>query len=354
LVEVSPHLARSLRYRYMRWSIPRWTEADGVYRPDQETARLLESQSLRRRSFSPTALQHFAACPYRFLLSAIHRLRPRDEMAALEQIDPLTRGSLFHDTQFRLFQSLKKDGLLPMSEANRQEVLDRADQVLEETAEQYREELAPAIPRVWAAEIEDVRTDLRGWIRTVIQENADWKPVHFEFAFGLKDRQLADAASTPKPAKVLDGYRIRGSIDLVEQSSFTGALRVIDHKTGRPPFPLPRQVGGGEHLQPVLYALAAEDVLERDVDAGHLFYCTQRGGYRSLVISLDDEARARMRQTLQTVEREIDNGFLCAAPRADACKFCDFVPVCGPYEEQRAGRKIQQPLKRLEELRRLP
>ncbi|HSR54450.1 MAG TPA: hypothetical protein VLV83_26795, partial [Acidobacteriota bacterium] len=47
LVEVSPHLARSLRYRYMRWSIPRWTEADGVYRPDQETARLLESQSLR-------------------------------------------------------------------------------------------------------------------------------------------------------------------------------------------------------------------------------------------------------------------------------------------------------------------
>ncbi|HSR68977.1 MAG TPA: PD-(D/E)XK nuclease family protein [Acidobacteriota bacterium] len=353
LIEVNPYLARSLRYRWMRWS-NRWSEADGLYQPDSETARLLAAQRLDKRSYSPTALQHFAACPYRFLLSAIHRLRPRDDMSALEQIDPLTRGSLFHDTQFMLFQRLKKDGLLPMREEVHQKILDRADETLNQVAEEYREELAPAIPRVWSAEIEDVRTDLRGWIRSVIQDSGGWKPIHFEFAFGLADRRLADPSSTPEEALVLDGYRLRGSIDLVEQSSFTGSLRVVDHKTGRAPFPAPRQVGGGEYLQPVLYALAAEEVLQRDVDAGHLFYCTQRGGYRSLAVSLNDESRSAIRKVLSTIDNQIKNGFLTAAPREDACKYCDFRSVCGPYEERRVGNKLPQPLAPLKQVRTLP
>ena len=49
------------------------------------------------RSFSPTALQNFAACPYRFFLQAILRLEPRQEPVAIETIDPLTRDELSAD-----------------------------------------------------------------------------------------------------------------------------------------------------------------------------------------------------------------------------------------------------------------
>jgi ATP-dependent helicase/DNAse subunit B len=67
------------------------------------------------RSFSATALQNYASCPYRFFLSAILRLDLRQEPAAIEAIDPLTRGSLFHETQFEVLTSLKAASLLPLA-----------------------------------------------------------------------------------------------------------------------------------------------------------------------------------------------------------------------------------------------
>ena len=45
------------------------------------------------------------------------------------------------------------------------------------------------------------------------------------------------------------------------------------------------------------------------------------------------------------------NGFLPAAPRKDGCKRCEYLPVCGPYEEERVGEKSQAELKDLKELR---
>ena len=66
---------------------------------------------LTARSYSPSSLQHFAACPYRFLLHAIHQLRPREAPVALEQMDPLTRGALFHAVQRDLFMELSAAGL---------------------------------------------------------------------------------------------------------------------------------------------------------------------------------------------------------------------------------------------------
>ena len=46
-------------------------------------------------------------------------------------------------------------------------------------------------------------------------------------------------------------------------------------------------------------------------------------------------------------------GLLPAAPRADACKHCDYQPVCGPYEEERVERKSQTELRPLKDLRRM-
>lgn len=352
LMEVNPHLARSLRTRARRWR-NFWSEADGIVNLDDATLRLLESQRLRRRGYSPTALEQYAVCPYRFVLHAIHYLRPREEAVALERMDPLTRGSLFHEVQFNLHQRLKSLGLLPMTEENRSRLLDLADEVLENAARSFEEELAPAIPRVWAGEIEDIRRDLRGWIRQVCETGGGWRPLFAEFSFGLKDRGSRDPASRESAAEILSGLHLRGAIDLVEESLFSGNLRVVDHKTGRTPSPEPRWVAGGEHLQPLLYALAAESLLGREVEAGQLFYCTHRGGYRRLDFPLNQESREMVRRVLATIDREIERGFLPAAPREKACQYCDFRAVCGPYEEMRVSRKLRPALKALDSVRSL-
>ena len=46
-------------------------------------------------------------------------------------------------------------------------------------------------------------------------------------------------------------------------------------------------------------------------------------------------------------------GFLPAAPAKDACRWCDYRPVCGPYEEQRVRRKPKDRLADLQRLRGL-
>src|SRR5439155_285660 len=125
----------------------------------------LARHELGARSFSPTGLQHFALCPYRFLLQAIHRLEPREEPVAIEILDPLTRGALFHDVQFEVLSELRAAGLLPYRPADLERTLATLDVVLERVAARYAEDLSPAIPRVWQDGIETIRCDLREWLR---------------------------------------------------------------------------------------------------------------------------------------------------------------------------------------------
>ena len=231
LLDTNPTLARSLRARARRWR-NFWSEVDGVIDPDPETLAALTPHHTRNRSYSPTALQQFAACPYRFLLYAIHRLHPREEAATIEQLDPLTRGSLFHAVQFRLLSTLREDGLLPIVPENLPAVRAVADRILNEVAAEYQEDLAPAIVRIWNSEIEDLRTDLGGWLGQRSEMDPEWVPTYFEFAFGLTSDQERDPASRDEEANILDGVRLRGSIDLIEEHETNGFLRIVDHKTG--------------------------------------------------------------------------------------------------------------------------
>ena len=339
LVQVSLPLARSLRARYSRWRSG-WSESDGLVRADLPTLDLLALERPSVRSFSPTTLQHFAECPYKFLLHGIQRLRPREVSTPLEQMDPLTRGALFHEVQKALLDSTS------LTRENRDAAYDEADRVLDTLAAQYREQLAPAILRVWNAEVEELRTDLRGWLRQVAAAGTEWTPLHAEYGFGLRD-------SAVPAARILGEYQLRGSVDLVEKHTTQPLLRITDHKTGKPPERWPVYVGGGTVLQPVLYALAMEELLGLPVESGRLFYCTQRGGYREMVVRLNDQSRHHARQILNIVEEAVATGFLPAAPIKDACVRCDYKAVCGPYEYERSRRKSAR-LEALTEIRRMP
>jgi len=353
LTQSNEALTRSLRTRGRRWR-NFWSSADGIVDPDAATLQALGTHRLAQRSYSPSSLQQFAACPYRFLLHAVFQLRPREHPARLEQMDPLTRGALFHSVQFELFRELTRADLLPVTQSRVPEILDLADQVLDRVAARYEDELAPAIPRVWKSEIENLRTDLRGWLQHVAASESDWLPAHFEFGFGLPPDPNRDPASTTEEALILDDVHLRGSIDLIERHATRNTLRITDHKTGKAPQNRPQYVGGGAVLQPLLYALAAETLLGESVESGRLFFCTQRGDFSAVDIPLQDEARGRLSRILQTIDNSIAEGFLPAAPQTGACAMCDYTAVCGPYEETRVKRKQPDRLDPLIEIRHSP
>src|SRR5208282_4162488 len=250
VMKLNSHLARSLRGRWARWQ-EKWSEHDGLFTKRPSIFTILESQRLEARPYSVSALQNFAACPYRFLLSAIYRLEPREEPAPLEEMDPLTKGGLFHRIQAELQRELKDTGLLPVKEAQLPQALKMLD-----------------------------------WLQEVAEQDG-WVPIHFEFGFGFAASEGRDPASLPDPVTLAGGAMVHGFVDLIERSDDGKTLRVTDHKTGKDWTKKGLVVGQGEYLQPVVYGLAVEAALKRTVAEGRFFYCTADGGFNERCVPLD-------------------------------------------------------------------
>lgn len=359
LLELNPHIGRSLRTRLMRWKRD-WSQFDGLCTATDPVRDALVKHRLSKRAYSVSALQRFATCPYQFLLAAIHRLEPREEPASLEHLDPLQRGSIFHWVQEDLMHHLQARSALPVTPDNLATALQALDESLERIAERSREELAPAIDRVWKDDVEALRTDLRGWLHKMAEDDAGWVPSFFEFSFGLPLEEGRDSHSSPNAVTLQGGYRLHGIVDMIEASALasdpqgTATLRVTDHKTGSNRTRPGQITGGGEILQPVLYGMAVEAVIGKPVTESRLFFCTTRGQFSQLPVPLDGASRKQGLDVLHTIDRAVENCFLPPAPREGACAWCNFQEVCGPYEELRSGKKDQSHLVGLTTLRGMP
>ena len=348
-------LARSLRTRYARWK-KSWSTWDGLIGGNAAAQARLADQRLTARAYSVSALQRFSACPYQFLLSAIYRFEPLQEPEPIVQLDPLTRGAIFHEIQRDVLRGLRAAGLLPVP-ADR---VGEAQAILRDAATRifssHHDRLAPAIERVWDDEIALMHGDLRLWLTKLAAGSEEWVPRYFELSFGLQIDGAHDEASVPAPV-VIDGrFAIRGAIDLVEQHGALGSLRVTDHKTGRNRTTKGLVVGGGGTLQPIVYSLVAEQMLGVPVSSARLWFATTAGGFTEHPVSLRDEHRRAGIEVLEIVDRAVELGALPQAPKAGSCTWCDFRAVCGPHEEDRAKRKGPNlgVLEDLEALRGMP
>ena len=353
LYELSPHLQRSLTGRWARWQ-NRWHPSDGLIRSTANTAPALHLQRLGQRPYSLSALQRYSECPYQFQLSAMFQLAPLEAPAPLQRLDPLTRGSLFHEIQAEFFRKLEANGLLPITAARADTARRMLDWAITRVSETAKEKLAPAIDRVWRDELASIARDLRGWLDGVVRDDAEWRPERFEFAFGLPGDLERDPRSLPQPAHIDGRFFIRGSIDLIERRVNGATLRVTDHKTGKNRTTLATMVHGGRVLQPILYGMALEALTGERVDAGRLSFCTYAGGFTTHTIVLDETSRRRALEVLEVIDRAIEHGTLAARPADGACGRCDFVPVCGAGEERRTRRKPAALFADLDALRRLP
>jgi RecB family exonuclease len=304
----------SLRARWARWH-KAWKPADGLI-VEEIGSDTLKLYFLTNRPWSPSTLQQYARCPYRFALRGIFGLRTAERPTGVQRMDPITRGLLYHAVQAELL--------------SRPDPLARLDAVLTAVAARFEADLAPAIPQIWRAEVDALRADLRGWLQ-LRERDVAWTPQSTELAFGRD------------PVIQIDGgFQLKGAIDLVERHA-SGILRVVDHKTGR--------AGSADILQPALYALALEKILGEPVSFGRLYYATIAQNYAITEVPLNEFTRQRTAHTLRVIDAAMRDGFLPAAPREDACKRCEYLPVCGPYEEERIAEKSQPELKPLKELR---
>ena len=354
LFHLNDGLRRSLIARWARWQRG-WSKHDGLYAVSDATRAMLADQRLDRRAYSCSGLQRFAVCPYQFFLGSVARIHQLDEIPTpIEQLDPLTRGSIFHEVQAEFTRALQEQKALPVTRARIAHAEQEIDRILDDVAARRKDELVPAIERVWRDEIEAMRTDLKGWLHHVADERGEWIPLYAEFAFGFPPRPGFDPESVPEPVTLDGRWLLHGVVDQIDapaRPSETGELRVTDHKTGKNRTTRGMVVGGGETLQPVLYGLAVEQALGRPVSESRLFFATSAGRYEDRAVRLGKDERRRGIEVLEVIDRAIETGTLVPAPRERACEWCDFRPVCGHWEERRIGKKDKRPLGDLLELR---
>lgn len=351
LLTLNPALRRSVTRRWAR-ARSRWLPQDGIVRITQRVQPMLAANRLSARPYSVSALQKFSTCPFQFVLSAIYRFAPYDPPEPLQRLDPLTRGSLFHEVQARVLRALRSAHLLPLTQPAVAQALELLSEALAVTASEYKERLAPAIERVWRDEMAALGRDLRVWIRK-LPDGAPWTPEYFEYSFGLDD-QGRDERSQREPVMIDGRFLLRGSVDVIEQRAGSGELRITDHKTGRNRTTPRMVIAGGGTLQPVIYGLAVEQIFGRPVREGRLFYATTAGGFAEHAVPLSETNRRAGLEALEIIDRAIELGFLPAAPAERACSWCDFRSVCGPDEPRHVARKAADFLADLGALRGMP
>jgi ATP-dependent helicase/nuclease subunit B len=348
MLRLNDCVRRSASERWARARQP-WSFYDGLVRVTDTTKPFLQSQRLTARPYSVSALQNYAYCPYRFLLSAMYRFEPLDEPAPLERMDPLTKGSLFHEVLAEFFRALQQ-GQMAMATTPMDAVLEILDATLTRVAANYAELLAPAVNRVWQDEIASIRTDLHIWARDLAQSTG-WEPWLFEFGFGLPEAPGRDPNSRREPV-IIDGrFILRGAIDLIERKPGTNLLRVTDHKTSKNRSERGSIIGQGRQLQPVIYSLAVEAATGFTVESARFSYCTTAGGFTEHSVAIDERTRRMGIEALEIIDRAVELGMLPPVPAEKACAYCDFLSVCGPNQERRSRRKSRKEIADLIELR---
>ena len=133
------------------------------------------------------------------MLASIYKLQPLDVPEPLQRMDPLTRGSLFHEIQAQFFREMERRGELPVTAASIETRARRpARRHRRARPTGWHDELAPAVERVWIDEIAAIRRDLRAWLDSVARDGAEWLPKYFEFGFGEVPGER-DPHSRPEP-----------------------------------------------------------------------------------------------------------------------------------------------------------
>lgn len=308
-----------------RWS-GRLTRYDGLLSdlPDDVVEKI---DPLRRtRAMSASRLAVYSRCGFQYLLQHVLHLEAALEPEERRRLDPLEKGTLFHDLAERFLRERRDRGELPVGDTdeNRARILDMAEKGLQKLVEGS----PPRFTLLWEREKRRFREYVVSWLKREAAMSGRSTPAHFEVSFGLGDPPDGREPHDPEPIEVPLGegraLRVSGKIDRIDRRADGLVLR--DYKTGRAPKDDGRVFRGGRQLQIPFYILATSQLFdgERVVEA---FLDYVDGGRQ---VAFDPEAARG--ETFKTVlGRLVDliaGGVFVQEPAA--CDWCDFKVVCGP------------------------
>ncbi len=360
--ELAAHLHAARRMVDLRLGSPEFGPYDGRLRDPAVLAELARLHG-PEKVYSPTALEDYVACPFRFFLSDVLKLTPLEEPA--EEIEVTRRGQAFHRALARLHQQLKAEGLHEPGDAVEEHLQRRLDEAVAEYAARAS---SPASRELWRLEGERLKRFARRYGKHWRKFREPWgprgvapRPFDFEIDFGLP----ASEGRPPAPPLVLRfedvEVRISGRIDRVDVAELEDGLGfwIIDYKTGRSHHYTSGDLREYRRLQLTLYALAVEQVLLAGQNARPLGLAYWMVGEDGPKIALPGRnavqwfheagrwhaIREELRQWVATLVAHIRQGVFALKPRSEHCtQTCDFGQICRITQARGVAKTWELPL----------
>jgi RecB family exonuclease len=340
-------IKRAVVARRERWS-HELTPYDGTMVSREAAARVAAIGFGRERAVSPSRLEMYAQCPYRYYLRYVLGIEPIDEPEALERMDHLERGSLIHAILERFLKTLGRAD--PPSGDARDRHVALLLQVAADEAKERHERGVTGLPLIWELDRRQIFEDLVRWYDREIADDsyAELLPGAFEAGFGGARYALGeeDPMSSDEPLELRVNERmllLQGRTDRIDWNERRTRFRVVDYKTGR--WKNQAMFDGGRALQLPLYLLAAAKLAGIDPQHGEAeyFFCTSRGEYRRVGITGEELAsrREEFEQVLATLAEGAEEGYFAPNPGkgANNCRFCDYKDLCDSRIERIMDRK---------------
>ena len=314
---------------------------------ESDPPALAKVRPLTRLSW--TALRQWRECPFRFLLERGFALRKEEEVQ--EEFGRLEYGSLVHEALADFLQPAGP-GYAALADG------DKTRAVAQLTAS-AQEKFAPGsddlpLRRLW---LDSFLRAAEPLVAHEVSRFSEWRPVAVEAQFEMPLTHLAawivkeaEAIVWDPELPELSGHAedvvLRGTVDRIDRrQDDTGALCVIDYKTGKPPST--RKVQALDEMQILLYAAAVEAgkmPITGSVDEGFYYAVAEekpgRPGKAHLDCRNDDGRLLLLQGAASLVKLAVRAGDPAGRypliPREIAgegetrlpCEYCEFRGVC--------------------------
>ncbi len=321
-----------------------------------------------KKTFSPTALEDYVACPFRFYLESVLRLEELDE--PVEEVEASLRGSAFHRALARFHRELRdKNKLVATMDDLNEEVSEKLALDLDVAIDEYMKR-APSDAAQVLWQLEGIRLK-----RFASRYHEQWQsfagpwrekrvnptPLHLEVDFGLAKYTPEGKRIDPEhPALTIQigdvEVNIGGRIDRVDVAELEEEIGfwIVDYKTGLAENYKSTDLAEFKKLQLSLYALAVERVILRDRQARPLglayWLVTDTGpkpampyGRQRFDWLFKPENWPRFRQQLEEwvakLVTNIRDGRFPLAPRSEYCTdTCPYGQICRISQSRNTGK----------------
>ncbi len=332
-VQNRPELRRGIEMRRARMS-SKLTRFDGNLSAGKLRGAELSRPDIDGTTLSASRLESWARCPHAYFIRYVLRVNPVDDSDDDYRISAVERGSLVH----RILELWLKEAIAEdtVPEPVQHWPEPQQARLLELAAQECDKFAARGLvgrQLYWQHDRRQITGDLVRFLEFDEEKRSLYssKPARAELNFGLPG-----SASGPVSIEIAKerSVNVRGSIDRVDITP-DGGLLVIDYKTGSakayeklsPDDP----TLGGQHLQLVIYDLAARELLEVSQSAsgqGAYWFISTKGQFNDFGYPTD-LARQQVLEAVNTIIDGIGEGLFPLHPDEPSgqpwvsCDFCD-------------------------------